>query len=168
MLARPLLFSAVIAALTLSGCATKQKRKLPKWERPISKTEFQTVRTTAYTHSEADHIQYGRNNAIGTTLQSAGMKSASADWGRWPMGTVFRVLDTGETYVVDDYGWALAGTNTIDLYKSSRSDMNRWGVRKVDIQILHWGSPEQSYAVLAPRQKHRHVERMVKELRGQM
>lgn len=168
MLARSLLPASIVAALALSGCATKTARQLPKWERPIARTEFQSVRTTAYTHTESDHIQYGRKNALGGTLQAAGLRSASADWGRWPAGTVFRVLSTGETYVVDDYGWALAGTNTIDLYKPSRSEMNRWGVRRVDIQILHWGSAEQSYAVLAPRTKHRHVERMVKQLRGQL
>jgi hypothetical protein len=56
---------------------------------------------------------------------------------------------------VDDYGWALAGTNTIDLYKPSRAAMNRWGVRRVTIENLRWGNPERSLAVLPPTSKAR-------------
>src|ERR1044072_7278041 len=96
------------ALLTLAGCAS---RPLPKWEKPLTKTDFQSVRTTAYTHTESDHIQYSNRNALGTTLLAGTVNSASAAWARWPAGTVFRVVPTGETYVVDDYGWALAGTN---------------------------------------------------------
>ena len=154
------------AVVFLAGCATQ--RPLPKWEKPLAKSDFQTVRTTAYTHTESDHLQYGRANALGSTLLAGNINSASADWGRWPAGTVFRVIPTGETYVVDDYGWALAGTNTIDLYKPTRTDMNRWGVKRVDIQILQWGSPRESYSTLAPRAKHRHVQRMLKELRSEI
>jgi hypothetical protein len=33
--------------------------------------------------------------------------SAAADWSRWPVGTTFRVLTTGQLYRVDDYGFAL-------------------------------------------------------------
>ena len=56
-------------------------------------------------------------------------------------------------YVIDDYGSALVGTNTIDLYKTNRLAMRRWGVRRVDIDILEWGSKQQSLKVLAPRAK---------------
>ncbi len=82
-----------------------------------------------------------------------------------PPRTVFRLLDTGEIYEVDDYGWALAGTNTIDLYKPTRGAMNRWGVRRVNIEVLQWGDPWRSYAVLRPRGKHGHVERMLGEIK---
>jgi hypothetical protein len=58
----------------------------------------------------------------------------------------------------------LAGTNTIDLYKPSKSRMNQWGVRRVTIEILEWGDPRRSYAVLKPRTKHRHVKLMVRQL----
>lgn len=158
----PLALVAFVAGLLLSGCAS---RKLPRFEKPVARTEFQSVRTTAYTHSEADHRRYGKRSAIGSTLSSGAIKSASADWSRWPAGTVFRLLDTGETYEVDDYGWALSGTNTIDLYKPTRSDMNTWGVRRVNIQVLRWGEDRQSYSILAPRAKHRHVRRMLDQLR---
>jgi 7,8-dihydro-6-hydroxymethylpterin-pyrophosphokinase len=59
---------------------------------------------------------------------------------------------------------ALIGTDTIDLYKSSRLDMKRWGVRHVDIDILQWGSEEQSLKVLAPRCKNHCVRQMVASL----
>ena len=160
-------FLAAFGTLTLlSGCA--HHRRLPTWETPLSKTEFQSVRTTAYTHTEADHIQYSNHNALGTILLTGPLKSASADWGRWPAGTIFRVVPTNETYVVDDYGWAIAGTNTIDLYKPTRTDMNHWGVRRVDIQVLQWGDPRASYSTLLPRGKHAHVKRMLTELQSEM
>jgi hypothetical protein len=97
-------------------------------------------------------------------LQSSGAKSAAADWSRWPAGTLFRILDTGEWYRVDDYGWALSGTNTIDLYKPSRSSMNAWGVRRVSIEVVNWGDPDRSLAILRQRSKHPHVRRMINQL----
>jgi 3D (Asp-Asp-Asp) domain-containing protein len=122
------------------------------------------VRTTAYTHTEADHLQHGRSTALGGTLQSSNVRSAAADWSRWPAGTVFRIVETGELYRVDDYGWALAGTNTIDLYKPSRSAMNAWGVRGVTIENLVWGDVDRSLAVLKTRSKYRHVRRMIDQI----
>lgn len=160
MLNRLILALAII--LTASACST---RKLPKYERPIAKTQHQRVRTTAYTHSEADHLKYGRKTAIGTTLQSG---SAAADWARWPLGTVFRISETGQTYRVDDIGWALAGRNTIDLYKPSRSAMNSWGVRNVGIEIIEWGSLENSLRVLKPRARFPHVKRMIDQIEDQI
>jgi hypothetical protein len=90
--------------------------------------------------------------------------SAASDWSHFPLGTRFRIADTKEEYVIDDYGSAMIGTDTIDLYKPSRLEMNRWGVRHVDIDILEWGSEEQSLKVLAPRCKHRCVRQMVAAL----
>ena len=150
----------VSACILLAGCAS---RPLPKYEKPIARTKIQSVRTTAYTHSEADHLRHGRRTALGTPLRSGPIHSAAADWSRWPAGTLFRIAETGELYEVDDYGWALAGTNTIDLYKPSRAAMNRWGVRRVTIENLRWGDPERSLAVLRPRSKHRHISRMIRE-----
>ena len=158
---RPLL-PAALAALLLAGCATT--RQLPPYEKPMARTPVQEVRTTAYTHTEADHIKHGRKTAAGTILRRGEVNSAAADWSRWPLGTKFHLVETGEVYEVEDYGWALAGTNTIDLYKPTRGHMNRWGVRRVTIEILEWGDPERSYAVLKPRDKHRHVKRMVRQL----
>ena len=195
----------------------------------MARADFQTVRTTAYTHTESDHLAYGARNALGGTLQSAtipegpyretrrampvsdardtdegynlglmtrdkrvalakksraekgkkkvkgakGKKaarqrkpqpprigSAAADWSRWPVGTTFRVLSTGQVYKVDDYGWALAGRNTIDLYMASKADMNRWGVRHEPIQVLSWGDRQASLSLLQARQHYKHCRRM--------
>ena len=151
----------LLASLLTAGCAS---RSLPKYEKPIARTPVQSVRTTAYTHTESDHVAYSNRNALGTTLQCGAVKSAAADWSRWPAGTVFRIRETGETYCVDDYGWALAGTNTIDLYKPSRSAMNAWGVRRVTIDNLQWGSVDRSLAILRPRAKHKHIRRMIDQI----
>jgi len=87
--------------------------------------------------------------------------SAASDWSRFPLGTRFRIVNTKEEYMIDDYGTALVGTNTIDLYKPTRLEMKRWGVRHIDIDILQWGSNEQSLKVLALRAKHKCVRRMI-------
>jgi 3D (Asp-Asp-Asp) domain-containing protein len=208
---------------------------LPPYEPPLAKTDFQHVRTTAYTHTESDHREYGKRNALGGELQAAGppihraevarraipvdaapraisvddagsfspqlqpfsmeekrtvtrttkrgtkttrsvkravivskprVGSAAADWSRWPAGTAFRLLSTGQIYRVDDYGWALAGRNTIDLYMSNQREMNSWGARQETIQILQWGDPQESLQFLRRHQDYRHIKRMVLELEG--
>ena len=67
---------------------------------------------------------------------------------------------------MDDYGWALAGRNTIDLYMPSRKTMNSWGAREEGIQILRWGDPNESLRLLQAHQGYRHIRRMVLELQG--
>src|SRR5205823_14271017 len=116
------------------------------------------VRTTAYTELEGGS---GHHNALGEYLSGRHVLSAASDWSRYPLGTRFRLVDTSDEYVIDDYGAALIGTDTIDLYKPSRLEVKRWGVRHVDIDILQWGSDEQSLKVLAPRCKHNCVRKMV-------
>ena len=229
-----LLLCAAICALLLGACETTSTRTrttaLPKYEPPLAKRDFQNVRTTAYTHTESDHLPYGDHNALGGKLHAAtgairraeytpraipvngndpadyrrasysgpalekfslketkttklvktkhGTKrvvvtrkpqigSAAADWSRWPAGTVFRLISTGQVYRVDDYGWALAGRNTIDLYMPSRSAMNIWGAREENIQILQWGDSNESLRLLQAHQAYRHIRRMVLELEGQ-
>ena len=158
----------LLATLAAFIAACSAPRLLPKYQKPIARTEFQTVRTTAYTHTEDDHVQYNNKNALGGCLQCGPVNSAAADWSRWPAGTVFRIRETGELFRVDDYGWALAGTNTIDLYKPSRAAMNAWGVRHVTIENLQWGDPQRSLAVLRPRSGYRHIRRMIDEMEGRM
>jgi 3D (Asp-Asp-Asp) domain-containing protein len=235
---------AAFGTILLSSCGTTGVRALPAYEPPLAKSDFQTVRTTAYTHTESDHLQFTNHNALGGQLQAAGppihraentrlpleidgdnrvvsytpppqpfsmnddepkptvrkatraittttttttrtvkivhgkrvvMKarpqppkigSAAADWSRWPMGTTFRLLSTGQIYRVDDYGWALAGRNTIDLYMASQAEMNAWGARQEPIQILKWGDAEESLRFLQPHQDYKHIRRMVLELQG--
>jgi 3D (Asp-Asp-Asp) domain-containing protein len=230
---------AVVALFVFSSCETaKVAHKLPAYEPPLARADFQHVRTTAYTHTESDHRQYGARNALGGELHAAGpairradttrgipadlgeqfgyeriaysaaphqpfspdegtiitthvraktkpakskgpvkrakavtkksprIGSAAADWGRWPAGTTFRLLSTGQMYRVEDYGWALAGRNTIDLYMPNQREMNWWGAREEPIQVLHWGDANDSLKLLVPRQRYKHVRRMVLELQG--
>jgi 3D (Asp-Asp-Asp) domain-containing protein len=118
------------------------------------------VRTTAYTCS--GH-RTGKN-ANGSQLKAGDLNSAAADWSRFPLGTKFNICGTRQTYVVDDYGPALVGTNTIDLYMPSPREMHHWGVRKVTIYIIEPGSYERSLALLKPRKHVPYVRRMVKVL----
>ena len=230
--------AAFIALLLLSACGTSQ-RALPAYEHPLAKTDFQNVRTTAYTHTESDHREYSNHNALGGELHAAGapihraeavtratlayevpravpvdendsyspklqpfsmeeksgsrritrttkrptkasrnvkravvvsrppqIGSAAADWSRWPAGTVFRLLSTGQNYRVEDYGWALSGRNTIDLYMANQREMNSWGARQETIEVLKWGDPQESLQFLQSHQNYRHIKRMVLELEG--
>src|SRR5437660_3453467 len=115
------------------------------------------VRTTAYTRIEKG----GHRNALGKYLSGRHVMSAASDWSRFPLGTRFRIVNTREEFIIDDYGTALVGTGTIDLYKPTKLEMKRWGARNVDIDILQWGSEEQSLKVLGPRAKHAQVQKMV-------
>ena len=115
------------------------------------------VRTTAYTRVEKG----GRRNALGAYLSGHHVMSAASDWSRFPLGTRFKIASTREEFIIDDYGTALIGTSTIDLYKPTKLEMKRWGVRTVDIDVLQWGSEEQSLKVLGPRAKHETVRRMI-------
>jgi 3D (Asp-Asp-Asp) domain-containing protein len=146
---------AGIVACLVVGCATQSKPS-------VSGHRMQNVRTTAYTHTESG----GSHNALDCHLSGLHVMSAASDWSRFPLGTRFRIANTNEEYIIDDYGTALVGTDTIDLYKASRWDMQRWGVRHIDIEVLQWGSEEQSLKVLAPRAKHHSVRQMITALEG--
>jgi 3D (Asp-Asp-Asp) domain-containing protein len=118
------------------------------------------VRTTAYTPS-----RHGTSkNANGSQLNAGDLNSAAADWSRFPLGTKFNIRGTHQTYVVDDYGPALVGTNNIDLYMPSLREMHHWGVRKVTINIIEPGSYDRSLALLKPRKRVPYVRRMVRVL----
>jgi len=231
-----ILLAVFIALILLTACGTTQHHALPAYEPPLTKTNFQQVRTTAYTQTESDHRQYSNHNALGGELHAAGpaihrtevvtratlayevpraipvddngsyspplqrfsmearrtairtvkrpakptrsakravavskppqIGSAAADWSRWPAGTVFRLLSTGQNYRVEDYGWALSGRNTIDLYMANQREMNTWGARQETIEVLKWGDPQESLQFLRRHQDYRHIKRMVLELEG--
>src|SRR6266404_2770111 len=70
------LFCVAAGALLLSACGTtstvaRRTSPLPKYETPLVKRDFQNVRTTAYTHTEADHRQFTNHNALGGQLHAA-------------------------------------------------------------------------------------------------
>lgn len=124
-----------------------------------------TVRTTAYCHDESDHLVYGTKTALGTPLKFGSVRSAAADWSRYPVGTRFRISGQPDVvYEVDDYGSALVGTGTIDLYKPNQNMMDAWGVRHVDIEVLQWGSYSRSMEIMRDRIRWPHVRRMVEDI----
>ncbi|MGI8819723.1 MAG: 3D domain-containing protein [Chthoniobacterales bacterium] len=154
-----LAFLGALASLLVS-CAAAPVASTSTTAAAAKNRRIQKVRTTAYTHNEGS----GGQNAIGHRLAGGRLKSAASDWSRYPLGTRFRVLSTGDEYVIDDYGGALVGTNTIDLYKPTTLEMRRWGVRHVDIEVIEWGSDEESLKVLRPRRFTRLGRRMIASL----
>jgi 3D (Asp-Asp-Asp) domain-containing protein len=137
--------------------------RTPVSNRPTN--QIMMVRTTAYSHVESDHLTYGRKSAAGTNLQyGSHVRSAAADWSKYPLGTRFTIEGLPYEYVVDDYGSALVGTETIDIYKPEASTMNQWGVRNVPIKVIEWGSFEQSRKILDERKNVRHADHVRKML----
>ncbi len=123
------------------------------------------VRATAYSHQENEAGgKYGRKNAMGTILKYGKVRSAAADWSRFPAGTKFKIIGDPHVYVVEDYGSALVGTNTIDIYKPTLKSMRAWGVRNIDIKILEWGCFKHSLHVLNPRRAYRHCREMAVDI----
>ena len=146
-------------ALSLIGCATPKRQA-----KGNHAGQRLTVRTTAYTQTEAG----GSKNAIGGRLRFGGSEySAASDWSWLPLGTRFKLLSTGHEYVIEDYGSALVGKQTIDLFFPSRASVRGWGVRHEEIEILEWGSEAMSLKLLAPRCKNGHVAVMVAQLKKQ-
>jgi len=164
----PVLKSLNLTIVLAVGCVLVGCAEQSAVQKPLAAVEaanahlgrMSNVRTTAYTRVEKG----GRRNALGAYLSGHHVMSAASDWSRFPLGTRFKIVSTREEFIIDDYGTALIGTSTIDLYKPTKLEMKRWGVRNVDIDILQWGSEEQSLKVLGPRVKHQTARRMVSAL----
>jgi hypothetical protein len=62
---------------------------------------------------------------------------------------------------VDDYGSALTGTGTIDIYKPNKEIMGQWGRRNVEITVVQWGSFTRSAEILRERDKYGHCKQML-------
>lgn len=172
----------LLAALCLSVAACDSSSKKYGWDGRNSTVGYSSgslasstslsrrntiygVKTTAYTHTEKDHIPFGAKNALGTNLKYGAVRSAAADWSAFPVGTVFKIQGEPYLYQVDDYGSALVGTRTIDLYRPSTETMNNWGARKVNIDVLHWGSLSQSMQIMQnSKEKPAHVNQMMSEI----
>ena len=162
---RPLTIGLTLLAV---GCAeNRETGKLSEGRSKVPVGERKVIKTTAYTDSESGQRSHSVKNAIGSRLQSGRMNSAAADWSRFPIGTKFRVVDNNQMYVIDDYGPALVGTDTIDLYVPSRRLMDQWGSKRVTIEVFEKGSYEKSLEVLEPRQGKRYVKQMVQNIRKQ-
>jgi 3D (Asp-Asp-Asp) domain-containing protein len=133
---------------------------------PFSTDDNTTVAKVTRVKTKAVKSKHPTKRAVAVSKKPPKIGSAAADWSRWPAGTTFRLVSTGQMYRVEDYGWALSGRNTIDLYMTNPREMNSWGAREEPIQVLHWGDPEESLRVLLPRQRYKHIRRMVLELQG--
>lgn len=131
-----------------------------------SKGPVRVLRTTAYHSRESDHIQYGAASAYGTQLRYGKVRSAAADWSRFPVGTVFRIVGLPHLFIVDDYGSALVGKDTLDLYTRSQQEMNFWGVRHVKVEFLRWGSYEKSFELLSQRMQYPHCRQMAVSIKA--
>jgi 3D (Asp-Asp-Asp) domain-containing protein len=151
-----------LAVSLLASCSSSGLFNASKLGKGSSR--ITSVRTTAYTHSESDHIIYGSRTAVGTNLKYGNVRSAAADWSVYPVGTVFQIEGLPYVYQVDDYGSALVGTNTIDLYKPDKATMNAWGVRNVNIRVIKWGSFSKSLSILRPRTAYPHIRKMVSRI----
>ena len=148
---------SLFLAVGFVGCASTKQAQTTTRKR-------MTVRTTAYTHTEAG----GSVNAIGGRLRFGDEQhSAASDWSWLPLGTRFKLVSNGREYVIEDYGSALVGRQTIDLYFPSRSSMRAWGTRQEEIEIIEWGSEAMSLKLLAPRTRNGHVATMVAALKRQ-
>ena len=168
MLPRTPIFLAVAVCLLANSACTKSAHRRAKagaknpvvhrWESSIRRT----VRTTAYCHLENEPGAVGKKTALGTTLRYGRIRSAAADWSRYPVGTQFRIMGERHLYEIDDYGSALVGTGTIDLYKPTLRSMKEWGVRNVNIQIVKWGSFDRSAAILSKRTQYPHCKEMLR------
>ncbi len=157
--------SFALCLIAASLCSCSSPKSTSGGRKTVSKgTRITSVRTTAYTHSESDHIIYGARTAVGSTLQYGMVRSAAADWSVYPVGTIFQIEGTPYMYQVDDYGSALVGTNTIDIYQPTKEHMNAWGVRNVNIRVIRWGSFSKSLAIMKDRTKNDHVRRMVQRI----
>ena len=156
---------AIISVMMVSCGSTSNKSVASRGGKPVkSASRINSVRTTAYTHTESDHVQYGAAAATGERLKYGRVRSAATDWSVYPVGTVFQIDGDPYMYEVDDYGSALVGTNTIDIYKPDKAEMRNWGVRNVNIKVLRWGSFSKSLAIMRDRTKNDHVRKMVQRI----
>jgi 3D (Asp-Asp-Asp) domain-containing protein len=168
---RSLFLLPILPILLLTGCefnSTQTPVAKPSSSvhasKPLKPGQRLLVRTTAYTQTEPG----GWANGIGGRLRyNMTNSSAASDWSWLPVDTTFRIPSTGRRYIIEDYGSALIGRRTIDLFCPSRSLMNQWGCRQVEIEIIHWGSPRRSLEILGDRRRHPQVRAMVNALTEQ-
>ena len=168
------LVGILAVTMALLGCVSCSSYRLTgKEESSERKTLFagrksvSNVRTTAYSDKENEKGGIYKNlSAKGTPLKFGRLRSAAADWSHMPMGTLFRIKGLPYIYEVDDYGSALVGTETIDLYKPDLRTMNAWGTRHVDIEVIREGSYAESLEILNGRlSKAAHVREMASRIK---
>ena len=157
---------ASVALIKSSAHLPKDRHGMPTYADAGQRKRY--VRTTSYSHMENEVGAYGRLNAAGTVLKYGAVRSAAADWSRYPVGTTFRIKGLPHTYVVDDYGSSLVGTNTIDIFHPTLGSMKAWATRPVEINVIRWGSMERTGNLLKGRTKYAHCARMYYAARRQL
>jgi len=145
------------SSVSLGVSYARDKHGMPTYPDAVRN---RVVRTTAYSHEENEPGAPWRMNALGTYLKYGNVRSAAADWSLYPVGTKFKIKGLPHTYMVDDYGSALAGTNTIDIYHPNLSLMHTWGTRQAEITVIQWGSWERTLAILKGRKAYPHTRKM--------
>ena len=149
---------------TVSAGLKSSSMALPKDKHGSASYEFsdrkRVVRTTAYSCMENEPGAEGSLTSSGSILKYGAVRSAAADWSRYPLGTKFKIKGLPHTYVVEDYGSSLVGTNTLDIYHPNLSLMKQWGTREVEITVIQWGSWERSVNLLKGRTRYPHCNRM--------
>ncbi len=148
--------AAFLAIAALTGCASRQSG----YEEPLARDVYQKVNVTPYAGA-ASSPGSPAATARGTRYQSGSISSAAADWARWPAGTLFRVLATGELFEVDDFTDDIVGKNTLLLYKPAA--LPNSGLHYVTIEIIRWGSFPDSAALLR-QQKSSTAKKILVEL----
>lgn len=152
----------LILCLFVCNCTALHRPVIPKTGKKIA------VATTAYTAKEKDHIKYGNKTASNTRLKP-GVAAARWDW--LPVGTKIKIA--GNIFVIEDYGSALMikrnGLPVIDIYKPTRTQMNKWGVKYFeDVEILELGSYEKSLTILEDRLKYPHCRTMYQNIKQKL
>lgn len=164
--------AAVLGAAALIGIVPRPASAANDLSGPHSAkaVNFIQAKASAYSSGSADNGQWAGRTAIGTSLRSGAVTSAAADWSKFPLGTKFRVVETGRVYQVDDYGSAMVGKVKVDLFTPSTKQMDHWGVRSVTLEILEWGDRQRSLALLIPRgiSRYSHIRKMIASLREQL
>lgn len=156
--------SFVLPAASSTAVAAAAGKPRDKHSMPVYAFADRTriVRTTAYCCSESDHLIYGDKNATGTVLRyNDQVRSAAADWSFYPVGTTFRIKGLPYLYVVDDYGSALLGTGTVDIYTPNKEVMGLWGTRNIEMNVVQWGSFTRSAELLSQRTSYNHCRMML-------
>ena len=156
---------ANVALLQNVSHLPKDKHGFPSYTDDIT---HRVVRATAYSHMQNEPGAPGRMNAAGGILKWGQVRSAAADWSKYPVGTKFPIKGLPYLYVVDDYGSALAGTNTIDIFHPTLGGIKNWGLRTIEIDVVQWGSWDRTLALLKGRQHRWHTRQMYAHAKGKV
>lgn len=115
--------------------------------------ETMEVVATAYSYREASHRKWTDRNAIGSSLRERieGLPQIAVDPRRIPLGSIVVIQGLGRRIATDTGG--LIRGRRIDVHWQSLGDMDRWGKRRVEIEVIRrgWGSGTKA----AQRETHR-------------